>query len=104
MATKKKVKPVEEKTVIEVIKPTDEELFLGAEEEVKEVKVIDYTAFERLYKVTNLKRNRNYTLNGIQIGAILGMDYEARKQLKEGAKKVVMRNKDNEETYKIEVL
>ncbi len=104
MATKKKIKQVEEKTVIEVIKPTDEELFLGAEEEVKEVKVIDYTALERLYKVTNLKRNRAYTLNGIQIGAILGMDYEVRRQLKEGAKKVVMKNKDNEETYKIEVL
>ena len=116
MATKKKSKPVSDKelirgieepkqeTITEIIKPSDAELIRGADEEVKTVKVVNYTAQSVLYKVTNIKRNRVYTLNGVQIGAILGMNNDARKQLKEGVKKVVVKNRNNEELYKIEVL
>lgn len=107
MATKKPVKKTTkqvEETIIEVIKPTDEDLFLGADEEIKEVKVVNYTAFDKHYKVTNVSKNRIYTLNGLQIGAILGLNQEARKQLKEGAKNVEVKNNEDVITHKIEVL
>lgn len=106
MATTKKKKPIKEtvETTIEVIKPTDEELFLGAEPEIKTVKVVNYTALSVRYRVTNIAKNRIYELTGVQIGAILGMNTEARKQLKEGAQMITLNDKEGNNAYKIEVL
>ena len=103
-AKNKTVEEVKEETVKEVVKPTDEELILGASPGIKVVKVVDYTSYKRNYKVTNTIKNRVYTLNGYQIGAILGMNQEARKQLKEGVKKVTINNDEGQALYKIEVL
>ena len=96
---KKAKKTEEEKTVIEIIKPSIEEQILGASDEVKTVKVVDYASLKRRYKVENIVKNRSYELNGYEIGAILGIDNNARKELKEGAKTVFVG-----ETYKIEVI
>lgn len=103
VAKKNTKKKTTVKTVTETIIPTDDELFLGAEPEERVVKVVDYTNIETIYRVTNLEKNRTYVLNGLQIGAILGLDYSARTQLKEGARKVVM-EKNGKQTYKIEVI
>lgn len=106
MTTKsKRKKEIIEKTVTEIIEPTDEEKIFGASEEKKVVKVVDYTAHTRRYKVHNFKKNRTYELNGYEIGAILGMNENAKRELKQGALSVVMHDeKTKEKAYKIEVL
>lgn len=110
MATKTKKEVItpqieEEKLVEEVITPPDEERILGEVEKTKVVKVVDYTAHTRRYKVHNFKKNRTYELNGYEIGAILGMNENAKRELKQGALSVVMHDeKTKEKAYKIEVL
>jgi hypothetical protein len=90
-------KPIEEKEEVkeeyieEVLKPTTHDLVTGASPEVKIVKVVDYTSHKRIYKVHNIAKDRTYTLNGYEIGAILGMNETAKKELKEGAKKVTLK-------------
>lgn len=110
------IKPTEEETIKEemieeVIKPTDKELIMGAKEEVKIVKVVDYTSHKRVYKIHNIAKNRTYTLNGYEIGAILGMNEQARNELKGGARKVTVKEikkidgkYQTIEKYKIEVI
>lgn len=102
--SKEKVKESEVKTVMEVIKPSVEEQILGASDEVKVVKVVDYSSLKAHYKVKNLVKNREFALNGYEIGAILGVDNNARKALKEGAKVVYVANSKGENVYKIEVV
>lgn len=101
----------EMETVTEVIVPSDEEKILGATDEVVTRQVVDYTSIKRRYKVHNLKRNRVYELNGYQIGAILGINEDARQELKEGALNVVIDTMEEVngkfervELYKIEVI
>lgn len=90
-------KPIEEKEEVkeeyieEVTKPTTQDLVMGASPEAKIVKVVDYTSHKRIYKVHNIAKDRTYTLNGYEIGAILGMNETAKKELKEGAKKVTLK-------------
>ena len=111
MAKTKKNKTVEEviettetETVEEVITPTDEELFLGAEEEVKTVKVVDYTSLKRRYKVENLIKKKVYELHGQAIGAILGNNEKAKKQLKEGANKVELFKQEGKKYIKTHII
>lgn len=94
----------EMETVTEVIVPTDEEKILGATDEIKTVKVVDYASLKRRYNVKNIVKNRIFVLNGYEIGAILGVDNNARKALKEGAMSVVVQNSKGEAAYKIEVI
>ena len=99
----------EYETCIEVIKPTVEEQILGATDEIKKVKVFDYLALKRRYKVHNVKKGRIYELNGYEIGAILGLNNDVRNELKQGAPKVEIKEfnddlKDYELLYKIEVI
>lgn len=91
-------------TEIETIVPTDEELFLGAEEGVKEVKVTDYLSINTKYTVTVYTNGRKIKANGKEIGTFLGLDSIARKKLKEGAKEVLILDHKDRELYKIEVL
>ncbi len=100
------IKPIEEKEEIkeeyieEVIKPTTQDLVTGASPEAKIVKVVDYTSHKRIYKVHNIAKDRTYTLNGYEIGAILGLNETAKKELKEGAKKItISENKKIGEEY-----
>ena len=107
MAKNTKKKEIEVKTVTETITPSEDDLILGATKEVKTVKVVNYTSVDRLYQVTNLQRKRTYQLNGIQIGAILGMNQSARDDLKHGKKKTTISKLEkgqNIELYKIEVI
>lgn len=91
-------------TVTEVVKPTIEEQILGAKDEVKIKKVVDYTSRKRIYKIFNVLKNRTYTLDGLEIGAILGINEKARNELKEGAKKISICDAKGNELYKIEVV
>ena len=111
MSDKSSQKKIKTKTITEKIIPTDDELILGAKPEIKTVKVVDYTSVNRLYKVTNIQKNRVYQLNGIQIGAILGMNQSARDDLKQGKSQTEITKvvRDGERTkienlYKIEVI
>lgn len=104
MAKKKDLRDI---TVVEVIKPSDEDLILGAEEEVKEVKVIDYASLDKRYKVKNLIKNRVYEVHGRVIDVILGNNEKAKKMLKEGAKKVELTERKEKQlitTHIIEVI
>lgn len=94
-----------EETVTEVVTPTTEERILGEEETVTEVVKVNYTALKRRYKVKNVRKNRVYELNGYEIGAILGNNEDAKKQLREGKKKIeIIEPKTHETLYNIEVL
>lgn len=95
---------IEETIVEEVVKPSDEELFLGAEPEIKKVKIVDYTSLKRRYKVQNLINPKTYELHGRAIGAILGTDEEAKKQLKEGAKRVELFKRNGKEVIKTHII
>ena len=104
---KKATKPVEEIMITEVVKPTDEELFLGAEDEIKTVKVVDYASLKRRYRIHNLKNSRVYEIHGRAIGAIVGNDESVKQQLKEGATKVELfryEGKEKVKTHIIEVI
>lgn len=92
------------KTEIQVTKPTDDELILGVKEEVKKVKVVDYLAKEAKYNVKVFANGRTIQANGIEIGTFLGMDYIARNQLKEGVKKVLIKDDREKNLYEIEVI
>lgn len=105
------IEEIREEYIEEVTKPTTQDLVTGASPEVKIVKVVDYTSHKRIYKVHNIAKNRTYTLNGYEIGAILGMNEAAKKELKEGAKKITLKEtkrvNDEYQTiekYRIEVI
>ena len=91
-------------TEIETIIPTDEELFLGAEEGTKEVKVFDYLSIDTKYLVKVFANGREVRVNGKEIGTFLGQNVEARRKLKEGVKEVLITEGKDKELYKIEVL
>ena len=102
MATPKK------KTVKEVKKVTDEEKILGATDEIVTVEVVAYDSPDNKYKVTNYRNGkREIEANGLEIEAFIGLNTEAREELKHGAKKVTIYNlhsQDKEILYTIEVL
>lgn len=93
------------KTKTEVIKPSDEELILGAQEEVKTVQVVDYLSPDVHYTVTVLETGRQVEVNGREIGTFLGQNARARKQLEEGETNIIVLNsKGQKQLYKIEVI
>lgn len=102
MATPKK------KTVKEVKKVTDEEKILGATDEVITTEVINYASPEIIYKVTNYKNGkREVEVSGRVIDSFIGLDENARNDLKHGAKEVTiynLRSQDKEILYTIEVI
>ena len=98
------VETEQEETITEIVKPTIEEQILGATDEIKIKKVVDYTSKKRKYQVYNLLKNRTYTLDGLAIGTILGLNTNAREELKEGAKKVTIKDVKGQELYNIEVV
>ena len=99
-----KAKKKNTKTEIQVTKPTIDELILGAKNEEKEVKVIDYCSKEAKYNVKVFANGRTVQVNGAEIGCFLGMDYIARNHLKEGVKKVLIKDDRERELYEIEVI
>lgn len=93
------------KTKIEVIKPSEEDLILGAQEEVKTVQVVDYLSPDVHYNVTVVETGRQVEVNGREIGTFLGQNSRARKQLEEGETNIiVLDSKGYKQLYKIEVL
>lgn len=94
-----------QETTTQVIEPTTEEKILGAQETTIQVTFVDYSALEKRYKVKNVRKNRVYELNGYEIGAILGNNEEAKKELRTGAKNIkITEPKTSELLYNIEVL
>lgn len=92
-------------TKIEIITPSDEDLILGATEEVKTVHVTDYKNINVHYKVFIHQNGREITVNGREIGTFLGQNIRARKQLEEGQTNIsVLDSKGEKELYNIEVL
>lgn len=91
-------------TKTKTVKPSNEDLILGAKEEAKEVQVIDYTSRNIKYKVFIKENQREITVNGREIGTFLGQNLAARRELEEGKKKVRVLSSKGDELYKIEVL
>lgn len=85
---------------------SDEDKIFGKKSETVVKKVFNYEDENRLYKVFNLKLNNGYTIvTGDVVETFIGhKNLEARKELKEGAKKVTTYNADGKEQYRIEVL
>ena len=107
LKTAKKVmkpKEVEEGVITEVITPTDDELIMGVVETKKEVKVIDYASINKKYIVTVIGNGRKININGREVGTFLGQNHDARKELKNGAKVVDIKDEKHNIIYKIEVL
>ena len=99
-----KAKKKNTKTEIQVVKPTVDELILGAKEEVKKVKVVNYLSKETKYNVKVFANGRTIQANGSEIGTFLGMDYISRNLLKEGNKKVLIKDDKDRALYEIEVI
>lgn len=105
MAKKEKQNVIEK---IEIIKPTEDDLILGAKNEVKKVKVVDYTNRKVRYNVYIYQNKRNMTVTGFEVGTFLGQETNARKALSNGAKSVTIETIDekgeSKPMYKIEVV
>lgn len=89
---------------VEVIKPSEDELILGAKEEVKKTKVVDYLSEKQYYMVTVSANQRTIKVNGREIGTFIGQNEKVRKLLKEGGKSATIHDSKDRELYKIEVL
>lgn len=101
MAERKK--PIVKKKV----QPTVEERLLGIEPPVETVREVDYENENVLYKVTNLKVKSSSpsVFSGNKIETFIGYkNGEARKQLINGAKKVITVDGNGNNEYKIEVI
>lgn len=86
-------------------KVTEDDLILGAKDEVFTVEVVDYQHKKVKYKITILANDRKITADGQSIDFFIGSkNKEAREQLKSGAKKVYTKDSAGNEIYKIEVV
>ena len=99
MAEKKATKKI-------VKKQSVEERILGAEPEIIDTQEIDYESPERRYKVTGLHKGATPVfVNGTVIDTFIGVtNRQARKDLIGGALKVVTKDGNGKEAYKIEVI
>lgn len=100
---KTKAQETESKTVIETTTLTDEELFLGAKKETKEITVFDYLSPSVKYNVT-VANGRVIKVNGCEVSTFLGLNEQARRALKQGEKVVTITDGNDKLLYKIEVL
>lgn len=104
----KKTKKINDDFVIEEVKEltplTDEDRILGVKANEKIVTKTDYRNPQRFYKVFISTNGRTITVNGIELGAFLGLQYEAKKELENGAEYVELKNKEGKLEYKIEVI
>ena len=105
---KNRTKKINDNFVIEEVtelKPlTTEERILGVKAPEKIVTKMDYRNPKRFYNVFVYANQRTITVNGVELGAFLGLQYEAKKQLENGANSVELKNRDGKLEYKIEVL
>lgn len=92
------------KEEIQTKKLTADEKILGVEAETKVVTKVDYRNRNRKYSLYIASNKRTIKINGLEVGAFIGLRAEAKKQLEEGAKKVEVKDKDGNLEYKIEVL
>ena len=111
MAEKKaktRTKKINDNFVIEEVKEmkplTAEERILGAKAPETKVTKIDYRNPKRFYSVFVYANGRTITVNGVELGAFLGLQYGAKKELENGAKSVELKNREGKLEYKIEVL
>lgn len=92
------------KTKTKTIKPSTEDLILGAKEETKVVQDFDYLSPNVKYNVKIHQNGREVQVNGREIGAFLGVASQEKNALKEGAKKVFIKDDKNKPIYDIEVI
>ena len=94
--TKKTVKKVQ----------TDEDKIFGNEPTIEVIKELHYESAERKYKVTPLEEGTTPVfVNGTVIETFIGItNIDARRALREGAKKVVCKDINGKDMYKIEVV
>lgn len=85
---------------------TDEDKILGNSIVTEEIKNIHYEDKNRMYKITNLQlKNEPTIVNGTLVESFIGSkNIEARKDLKNGALKVLTKDIFGNEMYKIEVI
>jgi hypothetical protein len=105
--TKKVAKPIEDFVIEEVIETqtlSDEELFFGVEPTKTKVTKTDYRNPKRFYNVFVQANGRTIKVNGMEVGAFLGLQSEAKRKLENGAKKVDLFDRDGKLEYKIEVI
>ena len=89
-----------------VVTQSVEDRLLGVEPTVEVVKVVSYESPERKYRVTGLHDGATpVVVNGTVIEAYIGStNRDVRVLLKEGAKKVITKDGNGKDAYKIEVL
>lgn len=94
--TKKTVKKIQ----------TDEDKIFGNEPTTEITKEYDYESVNVKYRVTSSEQGTTpVTVNGTVIETFIGLtNRDARKALKEGAKKVICKDANGKEAYTIEVL
>lgn len=85
---------------------TDEDKIFGNEPTVEVQTKVDYESEDRRYKVTSLEQGTTPVIvNGTVIETFIGFkNRDARKALIEGARKVICKDMNGKEVYKIEVL
>lgn len=107
MAIEKK-RVVKNKKIVETtIEPlSDDDKILGVEPEKKTIVKTDYESADRVYKVTNVQlKNTPSFVEGKWIETFIGSNnLSARRELKEGAKKVTTKDYDGNDEYIIEVV
>lgn len=94
------------RTRTRINKQTDEEKILGIKPSVTSYKEHNYEDKNIQYRVTNLEVNNNpIYVRGNLIETFIGAkNTEARKQLKNGEKKVICKDIYGKQLYKIEVI
>jgi hypothetical protein len=94
------------RTVAKKITQSIEDKILGIEPVITEVENFNYESPEVKYQVTALREGSTpVVVNGTVIEAYIGStNREVRALLKEGAKKVITKDGNGKDAYKIEVL
>lgn len=85
---------------------TDEDKILGNPEIIEDIKTVHYEDKNRKYKITNLQvKNKPIIVGGHLVETFIGSkNKEAREALKTGALKVITKDLDGENMFKIEVI
>lgn len=105
MVEKKPVKKTVKKVVEKKVATTEDKILGNVVEDVVKT-VVAYEDKSIKYKVTNLKVNNGAEIfDGTMIETFIGSNNkEARLELINGAKKVITKNGNGEDAYKIEVV
>lgn len=105
---KNKNKKIKEDFIIEEVietKPlTNEERIFGVQAPTVKAVKCDYRNPKRFYNVFICANGRTIQVNGVELGAFLGLQYVAKKDLENGCSYVELKDKNGKLEYKIEVI